>query len=552
MTLFTRAAADPFTLQGLDVRRLLEVNHPSGFPVTFQDGVYSIAHPDDGLRLPPTNPLDARDVRQPFLSALLHLRKCFDTVRPNTVRLLHDFFARTHPDRISDLVRTLLTMAPPFLPQDYLLARSLEYVFCMPMQPRLLSTLTSNHIDRKPVVSCIAYTLSVFHGRPDPSLIADLPSHWRPDLHQRVAAFARHIHSVHFLLHPPYCLRTVIERLVEHFDSLWTRFHRQYSTDEVVCMYGAEVRFDQGTGYYTMKYSEPVPLDNPLDLLSLKETLPAVMPLVMSATRKIIEACDLNRSVLCKRPGADSAAVYVGDRKDKKMGLVVKASGVQTCFLEASEILLEYLFSQMLWSQKRFSKVRSHFARMYAVRSDVVFVDGAFAYASSPYPSCLVAERLPGVMLCTIVRELHRDTALSLLQKILKVLNTLYVEAKFTHYDLHSGNILVDPDTYEVYIIDMGRCRFEYEGMWVGRKFDIGTEACLGIRPHVAYPAHDIFRLLMTFYEAGHTNVGSAFLTLFPGFRPEDVLISHKDTVYSLPYLEDLAGMTYLDALNVL
>ncbi len=142
----------------------------------------------------------------------------------------------------------------------------------------------------------------------------------------------------------------------------------------------------------------------------------------------------------------------------------------------------------------------------------------------------------------------------------------------FTHYDLHTENLLVrnprggrefwipypnpNPTQSEKIwikstgvstLIDYGFSRIEYQGRSYGKYF---FEA-FGILPDKAFPLHDAYKLLLMsmsqmkmsgkrdLYENCRT-----LLTFFTGENADDVVVKQRKTYYFLPYTDDTRNLT--------
>lgn len=133
------------------------------------------------------------------------------------------------------------------------------------------------------------------------------------------------------------------------------------------------------------------------------------------------------------------------------------------------------------------------FAKIY---SGQIFVDCPSRIENMWKCSYIVGENIGGEDLASWIKR-DTNTSRDIFRMYKTIINNLYAAyqaAHFTHYDLHSGNVIVTPDS-QPYIIDFGLSFAKIEGVNIGKILASGE---VYNRPMWQ---HDAFKLLFHMYE---------------------------------------------------
>ncbi len=509
-----------------------------------------------------------RDVRQPYFEVLETLVESRYT-RGTTVQLFKDYLHRIEPRNLDSLREYLFNLTPALQKKDFHFLKCLETSFHSLFSDKTLSLM--NEDQDMPVLNsikfCMLYSLSVVWGRPRAVYYLGMSEAFKKNYKKEMMRCIAYCNNALFCLRPHYNLSDIAHSMVTNFDHLWGRFYGPYreqikkcveSTSDVTVMsaHGVDLIYVTTTKQFTVHDASKnlsIAIDGPDALHNVALTVPEFLPIVLGATPYLVNLTGMNKGISCKRDIVSTSVVAVGSEVKEKCQLIVKGSEVRRTFTDALELMVEFVFSQLL-QIPRLEPVRNHFPRVYTIRSDVsldttrnTFNSGAM----SPYPNLVVMEKKPGETLHHLLPTMTRERMKRVLLSVFSICSFLYNEIDFTHYDLHTGNIIVDGE--DVYIIDMGRAHFRVDGLWIGKRFDsINTERLFGIQPHVSFPASDIFRLLMLCYANGHEYLGVTLRVLFPSVEPEDAKITMAEHCYSLQYVSEHFGVTYYEALEII
>ncbi len=556
----------------VDVRDLIDVDMQTGLHIatlndrqTFEKRIphMSFTLSDVCSSRPFADCLPLRDLRRPFLEVAEQLDEAFDiSGLDQLITLLTKYKSEIEFDKLHDLhreLRLLDSFKRPSLKHHprYELILCLEKVFAMQR-----CSLTSGVLlygktiaqQAHAFLGLIFYTLSTFHGRPVKQFLMDVPKDWYgSSLSTLLANSVNDILRTNFFLNPPYNMKKVTTEWALNFDMLCGLFYRPYEhtisqyrsmKDSCVVETFSDVHLTwrgESMQFELVFNQQTLVIDSLAAVTELQKTLPMFLPHVLGATSNIINLLDVNKGLLLA-----AAVVESGN-------LVVKTNTETQNFLTAMDVMVEFLFSQVM-QLPAFRHVCHHFATVYAIRDDVVYDTkrNMFEPGSCGVPNTIIMEKKPGTCLYKVLKMLSKDVVMKVLVKVFSILHVLHTEIEFTHYDLHTGNIVVDElDDYEVYILDMGRCRFKVEGMWTGCRFEIPMEQSLGICAYRAYPAHDVFQLLMMCLEH-HAFIKPVLQKLFHSIDIVHGQSHFKGALYSLMYLPEYADMTYKDAVDAL
>lgn len=178
----------------------------------------------------------------------------------------------------------------------------------------------------------------------------------------------------------------------------------------------------------------------------------------------------------------------------------------------------------------------------------------------------ILYEDIVGNTLTNQMAEMEPETFFNLLVQVVLSLSDAYKKIDYTHYDLHTSNLIVKPlgekysiayDTPngEIFLttenlavfIDYGLSHIKYNG----KNYGCDTGAHVGVMMDKAFPMYDIFKLLLSSYQLSgkvKTQVMIRnFLRFFSGENPEMLffILRQDYDVSWLPYLDEFKDITY-------
>lgn len=254
---------------------------------------------------------------------------------------------------------------------------------------------------------------------------------------------------------------------------------------------------------------------------------------------------------------------------DRSGFYIFKKFEEDSSYLEMLEISVDYLISRVLEDVLPESR---NFVRSICCRADNRISRNRMIPNIPTIPRFHVMENLKGR---SLYEHIGTDNLTNfpdlnvILMEVFASLQDAYEKCRFTHYDLHPGNIVFTPfdssyqwewnglsytieRRYRPVIIDFERSRVELEGQVLGRPWTPLQMNYLHIDINRSYPAHDIFKLLTTCYE--YTKEGYLHDTISHFFGGEycEWKFSYGAAMFSLPYLEKYESLRYGDIVRYL
>ncbi len=502
------------------------------------------------------------------------IRECFSINKESQclLRLFYKYGDKISKDNLHSLRKELLSYRNLTrkdirnMPhEDFILC--IEKVFnirkmCL-TTPHALSDLSIDQ-QREGIIHGILYTLSVLHGEPDSFFYNNIPSEWtrsNTTFNSLVWQFVRYMCKIKFLTTYPHEMGDMIHEYIQSLDSMWVRYYVQHnsvikkskeaSRGCKIKNSGTRLKYAQN-GRYTLSFGEDeketIDISKIEDIENLATTVPEYLPVVLGGTEDIVSLMNMNSCYKVKM--GETMVCLLGLDPINSMFVMKTVVQAQSVF-DILEVVTEYIFSRMIHAEHRFKSIQKSIPIVYTIRDDVKYSDDMFSIAKRTFPTTIIMERKDGNTLHAIMMGMDRQAIITVLRNVFQVLDLLYREIEFTHYDLHPGNIIVDPDTLDIALIDMARCRFKTEDGWLGRYFSYDTMKFTGVHMDRPYPAIDIFRLLMSCWGAGHRFLDTIINFLF-SLEPSVVSKMYSPSLYSLPYLDKYKDMTYDDVLQLL
>ncbi len=510
----------------------------------------------------------------PYMDAFSDIQECLTVNSGNMTTLISlfvKFYHRIQLDKLYDLRNMLLSyksLARKDIKEDeeYEFILGVERVFGM-RKMCLTSGVAGSDLSldgqREGIINGIVYTLSVLHGSPDPFFYKNIPSEWKGrDFHSYVYAYIKQLRKVKFLYDGTEIrLGDIVNGITSNIDTLWKsvyggimsrideckRAKLKCSTDGVYLTYDDKLKsfkIEESNG-------ASIVIDTIMDLEMLKDTVPSFLPVVLQGTPNLVSTMGMSNGFTMKSDDTTRVSCFGTSPKDGMF--VMKIVTNVTTIFDVFELFTEYFLSNIVHTCEELKDVRSSIPMIYAFRSDIKFdrEGELYTHKTRTMPCSLIMERKEGSTLHGICKYLSKEDLVKVLVSVFKVLDKLYKVLDFTHYDLHGGNIIVDTETLEVSLIDMSRSHFNYNGVWMGRYFDVNTMHFTGIMPDRSYPANDIFRLIMSCWAAGHTYLDTIIVSLF-GMDASAVNGMYSHSIYSIDYSEKYKGIVYQDVLSLL
>ena len=556
-----------------NIRFLLNIFH-GGLPFVDHNNIIFIS---ESLKLG----LKASDIEGFFLNLkephyLLPYFEVFDDMKEyftiNTesqalLRLFYKYKDRIAKDRLHELRKELVSYKS-LARKDIRNTKDEDFIMCVEKvfnirkmcltTPHEMSNLSLSE-QREGIINGIVYTLSVFYGEPDSFFYTNIPSEWRnsADFHGYVNYFLKHMQKIKILTECPLRFGDLIHEYVKSIDNMWIRYYSQYNhlverskNNTRGCKIkntGTRIKYTTNERYkltYGDNEEEAIDICTLSDLDKLVDTVPEYLPVILGGTTDIVRLCDMNKGHIIKR-GDDTIVSMLGS--NFVMKCVVSAESV----FNILEVITEYIFSRMIHNMDVFKPIRNSIPYVYTIRDDIRWNNEMFSVLKRTFPTTIIMERKEGQTLFALLPKLDKKSMTTVLFKVFSILDLLHREVEFTHYDLHSGNIIVNEETLDVAIIDMGRCRFKTEDGWVGRYFSYETSHYAGVYMDRAYPASDIFRLLMSCWEGGHHFLDTIINFMF-SMEPTLIRKMYAHSLFSLHYSDKFKDMTYSDVLQLL
>lgn len=252
---------------------------------------------------------------------------------------------------------------------------------------------------------------------------------------------------------------------------------------------------------------------------------------------------------------------------DKSNKYIFKKSPKDTSYFENIEIIIDYLISRVLEGSlyaKNFVTSMAIYQNWKIQDSTIIPTEG------NGLPYFYIMEYLPGETLYSLLKTHEFDGIgiISILLEVFVALQNAYELFRFTHYDLHPGNIILKKCEdyvwswneytldikrgYRPVIIDFGRARLEINGHVISRPWTPVTKDFLCINPEISYPAHDIFKILITCYEYTDLPVLHDIIVHIFGGNYGEWCYSYGEAMFSLPYLEKFKDIEYKNIINYL
>ena len=518
-----------------------------------------------------------RNYLTPYFEALGDITEFLDVNQEhyNLIRLFHVYDYRIRMDKLDELRNSLLSYKSLSRldirdMEDYDFILCLEKVFEIQKTRLTSSTVSafSNSIDeqRHGIIHCILYTLSLAHGTPNLFFYKNIPSNWRNSkmFNSLVYHYVTNLIKIMFLIKIPRNIGDMIYDICHNMDTLWSTHHKPYHDaissvprdGGLVCISKeTELHYFKETNLFGVKYSndEILMINNMIDVENLLETMPEYAPFVLGRG-DTIHLVNLNEQYILKRPddSGDTIVVSVGsDDDESKDKLILKMLTTSKTVFDIMQIMTEFILSRVVHSHPSLQSVKKAIPYVYAIRDDMTYSNTIFKYTHPCYPTTIFMEKKKGKTLHSICKKLKESEMLLILFNLFCICRDLHNAIEFTHYDLHTGNIIVDMDTYDVSIIDTSRCRFNSGGAWVGSYFNELTRWYVGIVPEHAYPANDIFRITLYCYDLGHVYLDTIIDKLF-GINASEIVHIYRDSLYSLPYTPQYKDIRYEDAIHII
>ena len=259
--------------------------------------------------------------------------------------------------------------------------------------------------------------------------------------------------------------------------------------------------------------------------------------------------------------------------KDTSQKFFVKI--LQSCSNSAfcrNEFIIEFLVSEVIRQKVGFSYyTRNCISLALAIRFDANYLSSEKRLVKNQgklFPNCLFYENVDGVLFNTYIKKIDRNEAKEIIARIFLVLHELYEQVRFTHYDLHFGNIIITHDLVDgdfIYYIDgkdyvfknttgvipvicdLGRSRVEFEkGKYIGGVFDTLEREFIKVNVEKCYPATDIFKILCLAYACTNDYFYEELLIKFFGWDYE-YCKRFKYINFNLYYDEEFKDLRYKD-----
>jgi hypothetical protein len=178
--------------------------------------------------------------------------------------------------------------------------------------------------------------------------------------------------------------------------------------------------------------------------------------------------------------------------------------------------------------------------------------------------------RIDGYTLFTVwtAHSITEEMMLHTLAELFSALQEAWEKMEFTHYDLHLGNVILEKaepyhwewrnyrdafsKDFRPVLIDFGRSRAVLDGEVVSRVWDPIQGDYLCIDRDRSYPAHDIFKILVSCVDIRETpRLVQAIHKLFNVYEDKvDLDMSYAAASFSLPYREEYGSIQYKDAVD--
>ncbi len=169
---------------------------------------------------------------------------------------------------------------------------------------------------------------------------------------------------------------------------------------------------------------------------------------------------------------------------------------------DVDEVRNEVLVSQELMTLN--SSLRDNFSRLlyYDIRKGFNYP----AIKIFPNHNCdiIVYEKIPGVTLSDYIKYCDIDTMKKVLAQIFNTLYDAYLAIGFTHYDLHSFNIIITPENKAVII--------DYGSSYVSTNKNSGRQLNIGSIAPTTWWFHDVFKILAHLHMA--TDIDKIFINI--------------------------------------
>jgi hypothetical protein len=518
-----------------------------------------------------------RHYLMPFLETVSDLTDYLDVngEYPKLIKLFNVYDYKIREENLMELRKELLSYES--LSRGHIkdspeadFIECLEKVFEL-RNARLTSSTVGTNMSmaeqREGIIHAILYTLSVVYGNPNLFFYKNIPSEWRHSktFNSIVYHFVGHMVKIQFLKTMPRRLGDMVMTITQNMDTLWLKHHKPYedaiasipSEGGLVCISrDTELHYFKDIGRFGVKYNndEILMINDVADVENLVSTIPEYVPLVLGKGH-LVSLCNLDNQIMLKRPASvgDSIVLSIGSEDDKSDAdkLVMKMLTSCNTVFDIMQIMTEFVFSRVVHSHPMLQTAKAAIPYVYAIRDDIGYVNGLFKHTLSAYPTAIIMEKKKGKTLHSVCKKLNRSEMLLILFNLFCICRDLYKAIEFTHYDLHTANIIVDMETYNVSIIDTSRCRFKTDGIWLGSYFNEITRAYVGIIPEKAYPANDIFRILLYCYDLGHTYLDTIISEIF-FMNANEIVQIYRESLYSLPYLDKFKDIQYEDVVEII
>lgn len=236
-------------------------------------------------------------------------------------------------------------------------------------------------------------------------------------------------------------------------------------------------------------------------------------------------------------------------------------------FYTCMELYVDYLISRILEDCLPNCK---NFAKTFVCVKDAKINNDSIFEARPTVPRLMISPRIDGGTLYGMIlnNKVGDDVVLDCLLEVFGALQEAYEACELTHYDLHSGNVLLE--TCQPYswkwrgyssriqrmvrpvVIDFGRSRVVYHDKVLCRPWSPVVQDYLSISTDRPYPAHDIFRLLQSCYSTREIPVLEKVLENIFQMSMRELDHSFGTAMYSMPYADRYAPIQYKDAVQAL
>ena len=240
--------------------------------------------------------------------------------------------------------------------------------------------------------------------------------------------------------------------------------------------------------------------------------------------------------------------------RDVHKNFIVKSleSFVNDCFTRY-EITNEIVMYTTITSLIKNTPYENYIPKLYGFSKDYIITKQRNIEISQNmnYYSTIFIEYIDGYSLHDYAKLVSEKQNIRILIQILSFLNKLYKETKFTHYDLHSKNIIIakkEPHTLKIgdydlviedgmtpIIFDFGRSRLEKDGKFIGRYFNNFEQSYIHINPRYFNMYHDVTKVLAGIHSRKRVEVIEKIFEKFYGSSYEDLRKTYGYSFFSVP-----------------